>query len=71
MNPFHCSPARPWGIHPPVLSDQACQRCGWVAPGPIGDAREDALAEAAARAAAAGWIVYTGGQSEESGALAA
>lgn len=73
MNPFHCSPEKPWGIHPPVLSDEACSRCGWIAPGPIGDARDDAAAAAAETGAAAanGWIVYRGGQQDGAAALAA
>ena len=40
---LECSAERPWGIHPPVFSDAPCGRCGWVAPGPIGDARIEAL----------------------------
>ena len=74
MNPMLCSPEKPWGIHPTVLSDQACSRCGWVAPGPIGDAREAAAEEAAEAAAEAAvslpaWIVYDGAQARK--ALAA
>lgn len=34
-----CSTDRPWGLHAPVRSDEDCPRCGWTAPGPIGDAR--------------------------------
>ena len=37
-----CSTDRPWGLHAPVRSDEACPRCGWIAPGPLGDAREAA-----------------------------
>jgi len=47
-----CSPARPWGVHAPVRNDSACPRCGWVAPGPISDALEDAREAAEAAAAA-------------------
>ena len=47
-----CSPARPWGVHAPVRNDTACPRCGWVAPGPISDALEDAREAAEAAAAA-------------------
>ena len=54
-----CSPERPWGLHPAVRSDEDCPRCGWTAPGPIGDARADSRAEA--RAAARGWTVHEGG----------
>jgi hypothetical protein len=46
---IECSPERPWGIHPRVPNDAQCPRCGWTAPGPIGDAS----AEAASR----GWSV--------------
>ena len=35
-----CSTDRPWGLHAPVRSDEDCPRCGWTAPGPLGDARE-------------------------------
>jgi len=38
-----CSTERPWGLHAPVRSDEDCPRCGWTAPGPIGDARAEAL----------------------------
>ena len=41
-----CSIERPWGLHAPLRSDEDCPRCGWTAPGPVGDARE---AEAFAR----------------------
>ena len=37
-----CSTDRPWGIHAAVRSDEDCPRCGWTAPGPIGDARAEA-----------------------------
>jgi hypothetical protein len=37
-----CSTERPWGIHPPVRSDEDCPRCGWRAPGPIGDSIAEA-----------------------------
>jgi hypothetical protein len=47
-----CSPARPWGVHPHVRNDAPCRRCGWVAPGPISDALEDARQAAEAAAAA-------------------
>jgi hypothetical protein len=47
-----CSPARPWGVHAPVRNDSHCPRCGWVAPGPISDALEDAREAAEAAAAA-------------------
>ena len=59
-----CSTDRPWGIHAPVRSDEDCPRCGWTAPGPIGDALAEAreaaeAAEAArARAAALGWTLH-------------
>ena len=33
-----CSIDRPWGLHAPVRSDEDCPRCGWTAPGPLGDA---------------------------------
>jgi hypothetical protein len=38
-----CSTDRPWGLHAAVRSDQACPRCGWTAPGPLGDARDRAM----------------------------
>jgi hypothetical protein len=56
-----CSPARPWGLHPPVRNDAPCRRCGWIAPGPISDALDEAreaaeaAAEALARAEQLGW----------------
>ena len=46
-----CSPERPWGVHNYVRSDENCPRCGWTAPGPMGDALADAI-EAAAEARA-------------------
>ncbi|HEX8261309.1 MAG TPA: hypothetical protein VF547_00380 [Allosphingosinicella sp.] len=33
-----CSTDRPWGLHAAVRSDEDCPRCGWTAPGPLGDA---------------------------------
>jgi hypothetical protein len=27
--PF-CSPAKPWGLHP-IIVDNLCPRCGWLA----------------------------------------
>lgn len=58
-----CSKDRPWGIHPALRSDEDCLRCGWTAPGPLGDSLADALAagEAQARAAELGWQVLEGG----------
>ena len=53
---LECSAERPWGIHPALRSDQDCPRCGWTAPGPLGDARE-AFETASAR----GWTVHEGG----------
>ena len=54
-----CTPERPWGIHPRVRNDEDCPRCGWTAPGPLGDARADAAEIAAAqlqaRANEQGW----------------
>jgi len=46
-----CTKDRPWGVHETVRSDENCPRCGWTAPGPIGDAAEEALALAEGR----GW----------------
>lgn len=69
---LECSKERPWGVHLTVFSDQDCARCGWTAPGPIGDALAEALeaaAEARARAEALGWQVLKGGK--EGDALAA
>jgi hypothetical protein len=56
MTSFHCSPSRPFGIHPAVRNDEDCPRCGWIAPGPKGDARRDA-----AILAEHGWTVIEGG----------
>jgi hypothetical protein len=50
---FECRPGRPWGIHPALFNDMDCPRCGWTAPGPLGDARE--------AAAELGWSVVDGG----------
>jgi len=52
-----CSTDRPWGLHPAVRSDEHCPRCGWRAPGPLGDAAEAARALAAER----GWTLHEGG----------
>jgi hypothetical protein len=65
---FHCSVEKPWGIHPPLRNDADCPRCGWTAPGPVGDALTDA-AEASAWAAELGWVIYEGDAEDE--ALAA
>ncbi|HEY7808952.1 MAG TPA: hypothetical protein VIA98_01070 [Allosphingosinicella sp.] len=62
---FECSVERPWGIHQKVYNDSDCPRCGWTAPGPVGDARLDALdaaEEAAAFAAEFVWLVQHGNQ---------
>jgi hypothetical protein len=62
---FECSAERPWGIHQKVFNDSDCPRCGWTAPGPVGDARADALyadEEAAAFAAEFVWLVQHGSQ---------
>ena len=76
---IECSPERPWGIHPRVRSDEQCPRCGWTAPGPLGDARAD-LEEAAAAGALAwanarGWAMgeagFGGGGDAPAQALAA
>ncbi len=67
---FECSAERPWGIHPIVRNDEDCPRCGWTAPGPVGDARSDAIAaaeEAFAVAAMRGWVVHGGGQAMDGG----
>jgi hypothetical protein len=37
-----CSSDRPWGVHAAVRSDEDCPRCGWTAPGPIGDSLTEA-----------------------------
>jgi hypothetical protein len=55
-----CSSERPWGVHAAVRSDEDCPRCGWTAPGPLGDALEAAGA-GRARAAELGWTVHDGG----------
>jgi hypothetical protein len=60
-----CSTDRPWGIHPDLRSDEDCPRCGWTAPGPVGDALADARAaaeEARAWAAEFGWTVRGHGE---------
>ena len=64
---FECSAERPWGIHPIVRNDGDCPRCGWTAPGPMGDTRADleAMDEALAAAAERGWVVLEGGQAPE------
>ena len=56
---LRCSSERPWGLHETIRNDEDCPRCGWTAPGPLGDARE-AAAEARARAQALGWTVHDG-----------
>jgi hypothetical protein len=61
MSRFHCSEKRPWGIHPVVRNDEACPRCGWLAPGPKGDALAAALEN--------GWAVIDGGAGEAPAAL--
>ena len=62
---FECSPETPWGVHAQVRNDQECPRCGWTAPGPLGDARADAAdvsaTLAAALAAEHGWTLIEGG----------
>lgn len=65
---FHCSVEKPWGIHAQVRNDTECPRCGWTAPGPIGDARADAEL-ALAQASELGWVIYDNDQ--EDPALAA
>jgi hypothetical protein len=62
-----CSPERPWGVHPKVVSDEDCPRCGWTAPGPKGDAIE-AAGEARAWGEQLAWAVRG---SESGPALAA
>jgi hypothetical protein len=60
---FGCSVDRPWGIHPEVRNDEPCGRCGWVAPGPIGDAIADRIAAARSGLSPAdqlGWTVHSG-----------
>jgi hypothetical protein len=61
MKPLLCSASRPWGIHPSLFSDSECPRCGWTAPGPLGDARLDAK-EGAETASAAASGALTGGE---------
>jgi hypothetical protein len=56
---LRCSSERPWGLHETVRNDGDCPRCGWTAPGPVGDVRE-AAAEARARAAQLGWTLHDG-----------
>ncbi|MFL6857026.1 MAG: hypothetical protein ACJ8EB_03855 [Allosphingosinicella sp.] len=56
---FDCRPERPWGIHPTLFNDEDCPRCGWTAPGPVGDARAEA--EAALAAGEPGWAMIEGG----------
>ncbi|HEX9965861.1 MAG TPA: hypothetical protein VGB04_12875 [Allosphingosinicella sp.] len=57
-----CSSERPWGIHPAVRSDEDCPRCGWRAPGPLGDAiawaRADAEEALAQAAELCWWVVH-------------
>ncbi|HEX8194534.1 MAG TPA: hypothetical protein VF552_16725 [Allosphingosinicella sp.] len=57
---FHCTPARPWGIHHSVRNDEDCPRCGWTGPGPKSDGRRDAERLAAEH----GWSVIEGGSGE-------
>ena len=46
-------------MHPALRNDEDCPRCGWTAPGPVGDAIADAQAAAEeAIAATGGWVVY-------------
>jgi hypothetical protein len=72
---FECTPERPWGIHPAVANDEDCRRCGWTAPGPIGDALAEAEEAAVlARAVELGWSLVAGGAvplGDESEAIAA
>lgn len=70
---FECRPERPWGIHPAVANDEDCPRCGWTAPGPVGDARADAK-EALAWVAELGWAALAAKavpEEDESEAIAA
>jgi hypothetical protein len=60
---FECTAERPWGVHPALLNDAICTRCGWTAPGPIGDARQDAE-EILGRARELGWVVFDFGTDE-------
>jgi hypothetical protein len=48
-------------MHAAVRNDEECARCGWTAPGPLGDARLEAFEAAHARAAGLGWTVHRGG----------
>ena len=63
---MHCSTERPWGVHAFVRNDENCPRCGWVAPGPKGDAAADAVYDAQerewiqARTAELGWVLLEG-----------
>jgi len=66
---FECRPERPWGIHPVIFNDAECPRCGWLAPGPVGDARAEAE-EALAQARELAWTVLEGGVPEGDGAAA-
>ena len=69
---LECSVDRPWGVHETVRNDGDCARCGWTAPGPIGDAIADAKAaaeELAVLALARGWAAAS--DSLDSPALAA
>ena len=64
---LQCSADRPWGLHAAVRNDSDCPRCGWTAPGPVGDARADALAahqDMQGLAARLGWTVHEGGAGE-------
>jgi hypothetical protein len=57
-----------------MRNDEDCPRCGWTAPGPLGDARaeaEEAVVEARARAEALGWRAIDGGPGDEAAPLAA
>jgi hypothetical protein len=61
-------------VHAAVRNDGDCARCGWTAPGPLGDARCDAreaLEGALARAEALGWDVIDGRDAGADEALAA
>lgn len=55
-----CSTDRPWGLHAPLRSDEDCPRCGWTAPGPLGDARAAAIEARSARACGLGWTLHEG-----------
>jgi hypothetical protein len=61
-------------VHESVRNDGACVRCGWTAPGPVGDARldaQEAVDEARARAELLGWEVIEGGPNPDDESLAA